>query len=328
MYCLGWLAIRLSADFLAEKYFFAREREFGREWKCKEKRAGGILLSLTYSCSGASLAVAGPAPIKADLESLQIGYVLFRPLTVGLKAQSPLKVVMSESPSQTSANWRSLALTASFGPFRARAVRLSGDDIEVRIVDQGPEQAILLRSVVATIDLVSDQRTSSEMAHVDLVADGLSATVLDRAFDDGRPANLAATFSLSHAEALMRGPPRGRLDAWRTNQGALNLANLRLTRGRLAVEAQAELSIDAMRRLSGQIRGQAAGLSELLLVLGLPGSSGKGGGIMGGLFRKQAKEATAEPELPRRMTPFTFSLKDGALWLGPIRTPVALRPLF
>ena len=315
------------ADSLAEKYFFERERQFGRDWSCKERRSGGFLWTLTYTCSGVSLSVTGPTPFKASMPQAQINYFIFRPLTAELAVQSPLNVAIPSRATQIDADWKSLIVKASVSISGTRALHANGEVIQLKTADGVADQTYSLRTLLATVTLDARPKDSN-IAFIDLAASDISAPGLNRTLGDEARADLASAISVSQADFLLRGPASSRLEVWRDKSGTLSLTSLKFTHGRLAVEAQGELGIDLLRRPVGQIRGQATGLSSLFQILGLPVGGSRASGLVGGLFRKPANTPAPDAEPSGKMVPFAFSMKDGALWLGPIRTPVALRPLF
>ena len=138
--------------------------------------------------------------------------------------------------------------------------------------------------------------------------------------EDPLRTNLSAL--VLNADAGAAGRLVDRIERWSASGGRVLIKSLTVEKGRSRMEASGELSLDDRRRPVGQVSMRVEGVQSILARLNLPAAPL----AIEGLLRGSAGRNGASSLLENRNLP--LEMRNGRLFIGPIRTPIVLPPLF
>ena len=329
--CAGWTGVWFYAAGYAGKVIdraLAREAAVGRRWTCAGREIGGFPFRFAVRCS--SLRFAGPTPrgpADADLGPVRAMVQIYNPKLVLAEADGPVRVKLPGRISQVTASFA--ALRASFRaarPFPERvSVRTEKLKAEIALA-QGDMQRVELDS--AEFHLRPAPDVVADVGAVDLAFSlrALSSALVDRLSGIAAPVDAEVTVRVTRAPALLTGRRKPNLENWQRAEGVMTVQKSTVSKGPLQVEASGKLHIDDERRLAGALNTRTAGAGSLLQRFGLGGGRTAMSGLLGGLLGT-ARAADA-PKRKKLFLPLPLTLRDGFVWVGPIRTKLRLPPLY
>lgn len=322
--CLGvcelWLfaANRLARDLHRPSFGGASLMDF-----CASSEIAGFPFRLKLSCANLAAPIQtaqGIVLVKAEEAKGQAS--IFAPHHVLLSVSSPVTVEKADGAPFAKLRHDGLSVDLTWS--------LSGlvqGDLDAGAVDWRPESpdagiALNMRKLTASAQPSDDQGGS---LHVELGGDGIASPALG-AFLPGK--------DLGQLNLSVRiAPPLGRfanwseaLEDWRQKSGAAHIETLEWRAGRLDLSLAGDLGLDEAHRPSGHLTFAASGAGPLLAKLGVPGSASLAQGLLGALAGPKADTGSGKPGGARLALPLT--LAKGQLFLGPIRLPPALPPLY
>lgn len=326
----GWIVAWFVASSLSDRYFNAwieREKSNGRIWACNERSAQGFPFQFRIACNNPTMiSEARGGRQTLTIQKIDVAYSPLLPRTARIEITGPARFAGSIATNSFIADWESLEIALTY-PWPSRPNAIANlKKLSLRSVSGGVESQLLsAQSVALFLNIVAGEKSSHSLA-VKLMGEGVESHALNEATGNAQPAKLATAFELTQFERLFRGDLQSRLEAWRIADGALAIGELNASKGTLALEAVGKLALDAQRRPAGNLNLRAAGLTSLMQRFGLPGSSQSRGGLLGNLIRRPANPAEA-PDQAGRFIPLPLILRDGAVWIGPIKSPITLRPI-
>ncbi len=327
---LLWGIAWICAANLVPRYlesWIARENIAGRNWSCVEKTAAGFPATFNYTCAHPVLNTAiQSGPAKISLREINVSYSPLSPLSAAIRLQGPLKIETAVNPKQINASWDHLNILVSKDLFSPPAANLAAQNIIINIT---ANDEILANSADALrVEILpSKNEKESERLNVSLAISNYVSDALNKILGNNESTQVNASLAMLGTEFLKSGAAPARIKAWRDGNGALDISELKINKGRLAFEATGRLKLDNMLRPEGNLQTRTAGLSSLLERAGLPAAAGLKSGLLGNLFRKPGAAAPAREDSAERFIPMPLILRDGYIWIGPIKTPVVLRPV-
>ena len=119
---------------------------------------------------------------------------------------------------------------------------------------------------------------------------------------------------------MEQAPLPQRLEAWRQANGTLDIAEVKFAKADARIEASGRFSLDEAHRPAGNLAIQSVGMEPILKRLGIPPAALAIGLALSG----NAAQQNAGPK------PLNLSLKveSGRVSVGPMRTPLAVPPLY
>jgi hypothetical protein len=328
---LGWNVAWLAASMMSDRYLNAwigREKQAGREWSCKERKTSGWPTSFGFTCKDAlMLSQQRGGQQKLNLQGVSVFYSLSSPRSAKINLTGPLIFEDTAGSQSISARWENLGIELNYPWPSPPTATATARNFQVSSNSAGSEQAIILASSLNLKLRVNEKQGSPRSLSINLDGDGIASRALDEALANPAPTKLNAVLDVSHFEHLLRGDMRTRLASWQQTGGSLNIIEFKSSKGAIALEAEGRINLDTLRRPAGNLNVRAAGMGAIFQRFGLPGASSGRPGLLGGLLRKPAAPPEAA-EQPGRFIPLPLGLRDGAVWLGPLKTPIALRPLF
>lgn len=322
----AWFFVSARAVDAVEKWF-QEEAQRGRTWDCKSGGTSGFPFKLIYRCEGATLlATSHAGKIDATLKKIEASYNPLHPRSVQIRAEGPVSISQLSGQSRNvQGHWEDLALALTISGFNAGSlmIGINGRKLQLRhkFHDQ-PEELL----DIARFSGVATPRTNVQnmrSLRVEINAGDISAVLLERMLGVKSIAELEGILDIENVQSLTGPDNIQRLRHWRDARGKLQIEKFRVNGGRLALEADGRLEIDNAGYPTGHVSARAAGATALLQHMGAARNNAGNPGLLGRVFRGPGSESAAD-SAPGRMIPLPLVLRDGFVWLGPIKTPVAL----
>lgn len=325
----GWWAFWTWATRRAEAEldkFIALEAERGRDWSCASRRMQGFPSTFEFLCDDASVSIrqiSGP-PAVWRLKGVAARAKATQARSARIELIAPATLERGDLP-PVKVDWSFLEIGADGLPHPSR----------VNIVADGPKllaegaPPLSAESVKISVDLASTPAMALPAGAARL---GLSLNALNfpplAAIIRTPTLNLETQGDLGQAMALATpGATPARLESWRKAGGRLDLRRIHVWSsqpGGPTVTGAARLGLDDEHRLTGDADLSAKGLDEIAKTFGVTVDAGALGGLLGGLLGKGKSAAPAEPGA----LPLPLRFEKGAVWYGPLKTPIRLEPIY
>ena len=304
--------------------WFAQERVAGRVWACADRGVGGFPLRIEVKCAAPTFSGApGKLPLKGSTGDLLASAEAWRPSLITATIQPPLRLRAGGDQGGVDLDWTSLTATvqSKYGALELGSLRLEGAAFTAAWTGY---QTIEAKAQSVAVDIRPDPaRPNSLLATAAMK--NLAAPALDQTLRDNSPLNVSFRALVSFADALSRpgdGPP---LERWRLAGGRVQIEEAHIDRGPLDIAANGLLDLDGNHRPRGQIAVAASGLDDLLGQFGVPAAALAIGGLFGGGDSVGDMPAPAAKKGALRVV---AKLENGRASLGPVRLPLALKPLY
>lgn len=290
-----------------------------RFWACSSRMVSGFPFSIQIACANPSFrSQAGPIR-SATVDALVGEASAFDPFHINLSARGPMKIVAPTG--SATLVWQSFAgaLTS-----RDKAPDLSVRLQALHVVEAAGEAAIWtnFRAGEASMRFQKspDRAPEADARLVTIALENVVASPLNEVFKNQEPfrANLSAV--ILKAGAATTGTFAERLDRWAESGGRVQIGTLLAEKGASQLNASGDLTIDEQRRPSGQLSVRVAGVSPLLSQFKLPAAPLAIEGLLRGSGNRAGSSLLENRTLP-------LDLRNGRLYIGPLRTPITIPPL-
>ena len=319
----GWATQRAETELDS---FIAQEATRGRAWACGQRRMQGFPSKFEFVCDDASVTIqqiSGPAAVWR-LKGLVATTQATRATSARVLLVAPATLERGEAP-PVRVDWSFLEVGLQGLPTPSR-VSVLADGPKLEAAGAPPLSA---ESVKASIDLASTPTVALPPGGARL---GLSIGALAfaplAALIKTPTLNLETHGHLARAAAFATpGGTPARLDAWRQANGRLDLRRIHVWSSQPngpTITGEAKLGLDDAHRLAGEANLSAKGLDEIARAFGLSPDAAALGGLIGGLLGGKAKAAAPEPGA----IPLPLRFEKGAVWYGPVKTPIRLEPIY
>lgn len=323
----GWTALWATAAGQAGRRvdaWIAAETARGRAWTCPNRAIGGYPLAITIACSDATFAgQARGQGVESSVAHLLAEASLLHPRRLGLTLEPPLAYRTSDGQTDLKATWASLTIDLDDVP-DIRTLSLRGTDVAVLgSFGQAGRQSGTAARLDATFVLSQDQPDPT--VDFTVVVDGAPIAPLDQLVGGSNPADIEVIGRFDRADIGDARTPEEAMERWRQAGGRIDLGPSRVTRGQSKVIASGTLHLDEAHRPQGRLDAQFVGLEPILARFGISGNLAAAGSLLSSLFGGRGRPpASTEPgalSLP-------ISFQKGRLGIGPIRTQIAIPPLY
>ena len=294
----------------------------GRVWTCPGRTITGYPLALVLSCRHPVFA--GEAlgqGVRGSLAGLTVVASLLHPRGLALDLAAPFPYATADARGDVTGTWTTLRSTLSGLP-TIHALTLRGSDVGVKgRFGEGDRQGGRAAALDATFALASEG--ADPTLDFTVAVDAVAVPPLDALLGGTTPADVVLGGRLDQARTEDARSPEELMERWRLAGGHIDLAVSRLTRGASQVSATGSLRLDDAHRPQGRLDARFVGMEPILARYGIGGNLAGVGALLGNLFGGHAR-APIEPgtlALP-------INLTNGRLAVGPIRTPIALPPLY
>jgi hypothetical protein len=202
---------------------------------------------------------------------------------------------------------------------------LSSAQLDMKALDWRPETpraglAFHLQSLTARAEPQAGQDAGS--IRYELTGDGLTMPALQTWLQQNDPALFTLAGTLTPAPAPAQ-DWRAAAEDWRQKSGAVTIDRFQWRSGDVNLTIDGALALDEAHRPAGKLNVRAEGAGPLMARLGLPVGAAQAGAVLGALFGKPpAPNAKADAlSLP-------LTLAGGQIYLGPVRLPPTVGPLY
>ncbi|MDB5597739.1 MAG: hypothetical protein JWM36_4700 [Hyphomicrobiales bacterium] len=316
-----WLGLQTAASSIDR--WLSAEASVGREWSCNDRTLGGYPFRLELRCSSVSLqAIVDGKPSVAKLGGLTIVAQIYNPKLALADLEAPLAI--DAGAIHGVVKWDSLRVSLRVGLNQLQRVSLVAAQPSAQYTVENGEN-YETRAQGMEIHLRSDGESPAQGKGVDvsLMATGAEIPPLDVFAGTTDKTDVSLTGLVSQVTGLRAGGWRSSLETWRNQGGHIDVQSARVTKGTMRADISGLLDLDAEHRVQGKLTASAIGAAPLLAKLGMS-SGGPLKQALGGLLGKRADAfvgAATSLQWPVRF-------QDGRVFVGPLKTPMELRPLY
>jgi len=317
----GWYG---GAMFVEHRFaqWIDNEHGKGRDWSCGSQKTYGFPFTLGVDCTDVVLSgtQAGKS-FRGTMPRLTGHAQISDPQLFILEATAPLIVSLPDQGEEMGATWNTLRSELRFSAGKPVAAKVFGDKLALSgkfgMPDDGTETA---DRIDINLSVPADAPRGEEIYDLSFAMTGLKIRELDMQTRTSEPASLNGTARLSQFELLAPKSLEDRLDDWRNHGGALKLSSVQFIKGTISAEVSGRLILDDSHRLAGELDTQIAGIEPILQRFGIP----VGLTAIENLLRRSGSGNQPPPKGLR----LPVSLRNGSVYVGPLRTPVRLIPLY
>lgn len=297
----------------------AREAERGRTWTCNNRSVGGYPFRIELRCDSLTLTSTrwGEAVRVETGPAVAVGQI-YSPGLVIVEATSPASVTLPEGRS-LALTWKQLDASLAWREPQRFALVAAEPNATLTTPGQAAE-TWRAATLEAHLRRNPDRPATDQAADIALSATGTVLPAIDALLGTTDVGTIDLQATLTQSEAFRKGFNPDALETWRNGNGVLDLTRLTATKGAARIEGSGQLLLDLTHRVGGDLQIAAAGIEQIGGVR-IGNLLGGLGGLLGG-----RSNASATPGL----TPLPpVSLREGRVFLGPIRLPVKpLLPLY
>lgn len=290
---------------------------------CQSSDIGGFPFRLKVSCDGFA------APVRMGGETMFFGAEeahgvasLFSPNHIQLTFSSPLVARKADGSPLAKLRHDGMVLDIAWSLSGLSQARLDMKSLDWRPESPQAGVAFNVQNLTAT---AAPAGPDASALHYDLTGDGLTVPVLQALLQK----NDLGRFSIGGA--ITPTPASGddvgaAVEDWRKKSGAITIDQLQWQAGDLSLRISGALSLDDAHRPAGRLNVTAEGAGPLLARLGVPVAAAQANAILGALLGKPAQAAPSGAKADSISLPLT--LANGQVFLGPIRLPATVAPLY
>ncbi len=290
-----------------------------RLWACSNRVASGFPFIVRIECANPSFkSELGPVR-SATAGSLIAEASALDPFRIAFSVQGPMRLLTREG--SASFVWDSFAGTlATRDKTPDFASQLQAFRVDQASGDLAKWTQLRANDISFRLQRSPDRAPEADARLFTVSIENMSTPMLDDLFQnrDALRANLSAT--ILKAGAATTGSFAERLDRWGESGGRVQVGNLTAEKGASHLSASGDLSVDDQRRPSGQLSVRVAGVGSLLSQFKLPAAPMAIEGLLRGSGNRAGSSLLENRNLP-------LELRNGRLYIGPLRTPIAIPPL-
>ena len=325
---LGWSVLWVLArqqSLGAMDQWLAAEAAHGRQWTCPYRKVGGFPFRITLACREPSFAgTVDGAKAEGHVSGFKAVSWLYEPSSVDVAVQGPLAYTSENEKADFTLKWAELHVTLRglIGGMKRVAVDVEQPDLALSDGDGGSAEHAELHVGPASGRPVDDLADA-----VELLVAGASVPALDAATGDAVPLDTEIKGIITHALGDLPDFGPATVDRWRLSGGKVEVSRAMLNKGDLKAEASGAVGLDDQHRLAGRLQAGLSGFGPLAEKLGIPLRAVEVGGLMAKLLNGSPLGAPADAGDAGNVA-LPIILAGGNLSIGPVRTPVRLRPLY
>ncbi|CAH1668128.1 conserved hypothetical protein [Hyphomicrobiales bacterium] len=298
----------------------AREAERGRTWTCADRTIGGYPFRIELRCNALALTSTrwGDAVRVETGPAVAVGQI-YSPGLVIFELTGPAKVTLPDNRS-LALSWTNL--DASLAWRNPERFALVASDLSGVLSAPGANpETWSSKTLEAHLRRNPARPATDQAVDIAITAKGTVLPPIDALLGNSDTGEIALQATLTQSESFRKGFNPDALESWRGAKGTLELTRLSSTKGKARVDGSGVLQLDPTHRVSGDLRLAAAGIEQ---IGGIRIGNLLGG--LGGLLGGRGADAATAPGLTS-LPP--VSLREGRVFLGPIRLPLQpLPPLY
>jgi hypothetical protein len=294
----------------------------GRIWTCPNRTLSGYPIAMAVTCSDPTFSgMALGQSVEGTVAEVKAEASLLHPRIIAISLRPPFAYKSADGQVDVHGTWTALDL--AFGALPdIRTLVLAGRDVAVggRLGQAGSQSG---RATLLETQFTMTPDAADPLLDFDIAIGGMAMPPLDALLGGTQPIDATLKGRLDHADPAQARSPEEAMDLWRRSGGRVDLAASRLDRGASSVSASGTLGLDEAHRPQGRLDAQFVGLGPILSRYGISGNFAAAGALLSSLFGG-GKHQDATPgalSLP-------VSLQNGRVGVGPIRTQIAIPPLY
>jgi hypothetical protein len=325
-----WIAKTLLEARLTERLL--AEADAGRNWQCEGRKIIGFPFELKMTCDSLKLKIVSDKnPIEAQAGRLLLSYRLAAPSQVNLSLEGPLNGQNLKTAHSLAAQWTRLNIALHLAGVRPQTVAIQADDARIAVIHPTDGRSDIQAGPI-NVQLAATPHLRAPDAKIDLsvLVQQITSADFDKFVLEDGPADIAlqaqlSDFDLQNQNRLKRAAV---LQSWSDKGGRIVVSRLSVLKERFRVAAKGELGLDGNGFPAGRFTIGAAGIEGLMRRFGVP----QGAFAIEGLLsryaeRKARRDPSTEANDPPPF-PLPLVLRNGLLYVGPVRTPVRLPQFF
>jgi hypothetical protein len=287
---------------------------------CDSSDIAGFPFRLRLSCAGFAAPLrSGSGDIIVKAEAAHGVASIFAPNHIVLTLSSPLSLQKADGAPLARLRHDGLTLDVAW-----KSSGLDKASLDIVALDWRPDLpeagvAFNLQKLTAQVSWLASPSGGS--VHFDFVGDGLTAPVLQSLLNKNDLGKLSLSGDLRPAPDMAT-DLRAAAEEWRQKPGVINIDKFEWRTADASLTIDGALAVDEMHRPAGRLTLAATG--PILTQLGLPAGVAQAQNLIGALF---GKPAAAKSEGGNTLA-LPLVLAKGQVFLGPIRLPVVLAPLY
>jgi hypothetical protein len=325
---LGWSALWIFARHEALRsvdVWLAQERSRGRRWTCPSQSITGFPLAIVLSCTEPTF----EGPVADGVYHGQVAAItaeaqLYFPTRVEVDLQGPLSLKPATGGSAIQIAWSAAQVTLRGEmPGDLDRGQIEAKDVTIRPADTSSGAPVRIDGLTAGLRLIASKSGSMPKAEVTLDLRDARIAAVDAALRNTGPVGAEVIATLDPFVAT--GPTLPELlEPWRQAGGRVVIKALEFAKGDIRATGTGELGLDPQRRPVGKLDATVSGYEALARAFGLPNAAVQ----LGGALAKLLGGSKAQADTTDTSVPVSLVAKDGRLWVGPLKTGVALPPLY
>ena len=317
-----WFAAARAAGHGVDAWIDA-EAGRGRVWTCPERTITGFPFAVVLTCrhplfTGRALGQG----VQGSLDALRAEASILHPRSIAVDLTAPFAYRTSDAQVDVTGTWTSLHADL-LGLPDVRTLRLRGGDVAVD-GQFGPQGRHGGRA--GTLDAAFTMAPGQADPTLDfaLSLGAMPLAPLDELLGGSTLADVILGGRLDRARLDDDArSPEEIMEAWRRAGGRLDLSEARLTRGSSQADASGALTLDEAHRPQGRLATRLVGVEPILARYGIGGNLAAAGSLLTSLFGGGGKPAS-----PPGSISLPVDLRNGRVAIGPIRTQIAVPPLY
>ncbi|MBO0733680.1 MAG: DUF2125 domain-containing protein [Methylocapsa sp.] len=316
---IGWSGfwyVKSRAAAAALAAWMEKEAQAGRQWSCPSQKITGFPYTVVISCENAQFqGEAFGKQLTGTLHGLRATSPLLRNDNLLVKLEPPFAATSSSGDLDINAQWSELLVEIEGTPGALGQIAFMGSQLRLQgtaagSVVSGTAIGDILGSI-ARSPARRDQAFDVTFSFHQGLFPALNSFL-------GTDSPIATQFEATIEPFVPSGPTLAEaLEKWRAASGRLDVTFASLTGGPVAFDARGGLGIDGEHRVEGKLDAHFAGLAKALRRLDVDPDLLSAGQIISGLLGDSSEGLKL---------PVTFA--DGFLRIGPVRTGIAIPPLY
>lgn len=313
----GWSMLEQRAGRAVDRWI-DEEKARGRSWACAERTFTGYPFSLTLNCASPTLR--STTGVVAAASILRASSSITGPRRTDFEVTGPLRVSGLEDAAEIT--WKEMSgfLTRdSDAPDVALFARdVQADDLQGSLSGWSGSRASAL---ALRVRKAPDRAPGSGARELTLDVQGLKAPAADALVGNAELLKADLSALVLNADVPASGSLAERIDRWVAAGGRVQINSLNAEKGESRMQASGDVWLDERRRPAGKVSVRMAGIQAMLAGLNMPAAPL----AIEGLLRGSSGRSNAAALLENRTLP--IEMRNGRVYIGPIRTPIALPPV-
>lgn len=285
---------------------------------CASSDIGGFPFRLRLSCDNFSAPMrTAQGDILAKAEEAHGEASVFAPNHIVLTLSSPIVLLKPDGAPLAKLRHDGMTLDFTWSTHGLEAA-----DLAIASLDWRPEApqaglAFNVQKLTARTKPLADGAL-----HFDLAGEGLTAPLVQKWLQKTDLGHFEISGRIAPAPR-QTGDWRTAVEDWRRQAGVVGIDTFDWQAGDLDLHADGALSLDDAHRAAGRLNVAAKGAGPILTRLGLPVSAAQAQNLISALLGKPAAKAGGDGAISLPLV-----LAKGQVFLGPLRLPATLAPLY